>query len=306
MSSPSTPASSAPIVLGILDPAAETALLDHAARLATACGHPLRLVHVAQANIAFGDPVLGLPGAKLPQSMMIDDSAIGRLTEQRLSEATHLLREAVDGAVEVSGELLRGHAAHILIEQSLGAHRVVLQRRRFSRIHRVFTGSISARVAAHARCPVTIIPEGWSPEGHSGVVVGVSGDKVDDLLLGYALDEAARTDEPVTALHGLDLLAIHREVADQAIIHDWTTRSERYLADLVEKVRAQAPDDIQAPLESQVLAEAPADTLVAASETANLIVVGGGSHLAFPHLGGVTRALLREAGCPVDVVPPPS
>lgn len=308
MSVPSTPASSAssaPILLGILDPEAETALLDHAARLATAWGRPLRLVHVVQASIAFGDPVLGLPGAKLPQSMMIDDSAIGRLTEQRLSEATNLLREAVAGAVEVSGELLRGHAAHVLIEQSQGAHRVVLQRRRFSRIHRVFTGSISARVAAHAHCPVTVIPEGWLPEGHSGVVVGISGDKPDKLLLGHALGQAALLDEPVTALHSLELLAIHQELADQAIIHDWTTRSERYLADLVEKFQAQTPDDTRAPLQSQVLAEAPADALVAASEAASLIVVGRGSHLAFPHLGGVTRALLREAACPVDVVPLP-
>lgn len=297
----------APIVVGILDPEVETALLEYAGRLAATSGHPLRLVHVIQANVLFGDPILGLPGAMQPQSMIIDDSAVGRLADQRLGEATAIARDVVAGAVDVSGQLLRGHAARVLIEESKGAHRVVVQRRGFSRVHRVFTGSVSSRIAAHAHCPVTVVPEGWSAEGRTGVVVGVSDDKGDHQVLGRALGEAARLGEPVTVLHGLDLLALHGDLVDQVRMRDWTAHGERYLADLVETSRDQIAERPGTPLTTRVLAEAPADALVTASEEARLVVVGRASHLnAFPHLGGVTRALLREAGCPVEVVPMPS
>jgi len=292
----------APIVVGILDPEVETSLLEYAGRLAATSGHPLRLVHVFQANVLFGDPILGLPGAMQPQSMIIDDTGVARLAEQVLTEATAVARDVVAGAVEVSGQLLRGHAAHVLIEESDGAHRVVIQRRGFSRIRRVFTGSISSRIAAHAHCPVTVVPEDWSAEGRSGVVVGVSDDKSDGQVLGNAIEEATRLGEPVTVLHGLDLLALHGELVDHETTRDWTARGERYLADLVEKA-----DHPQTPLATRVVAEGPADALVSASEEARLVVVGRASHLnAFPHLGGVTRALLREAACPVEVLPLPT
>ncbi|MFJ2755723.1 universal stress protein [Nocardioides sp. NPDC087217] len=298
MSADTTPA---PIVVGILDPEVETALLEYAGRLAATSGHPLRLVHVVQANVLFGDPILGLPGAMQPQSMIIDDAGVGRLAEQILAEATEVARDVVAGAVEVSSELVRGHAAHVLIEESEDAHRVVVQRRGFSRIHRIFTGSISSRIAAHAHCPVTVVPERWSAEGRTGVVVGVSDDKSDGQVLGHAIEEATRLDEPITVLHGLDLLAFYGEMVDHATTRDWTARGERYLADLVG--RAGHP---RTPLATRVFAEAPADALVTASEQARLVVVGRASHLnAFPHLGGVTRALLREAACPVEVLPLP-
>lgn len=104
-------------------------------------------MHVVQANVLFGDPILGLPGAMQPQSMIIDDAGVSRLG--------------------------------------------------FSRIHRVFTGSISSRVAAHAHCPVTVVHEGWFAEGRTGVVVGASADKSDGQVLGHALEEATRLGEPV-------------------------------------------------------------------------------------------------------------
>ncbi|WP_406032113.1 universal stress protein [Nocardioides sp. NBC_00163] len=297
----------APIVVGVLDPEVETALLEYAGRLAATSGHPLRLVHVFQANVLFGDPILGLPGAMQPQSMIIDDSAVGRLADELLGEATAIARDVVAGAVDVSGELLRGHAAHVLIEESEDAHRVVIQRRGFSRIHRIFTGSVSSRVSAHAHCPVTVVPEGWSAEGRTGVVVGVNDDKSDMQVLGHALGEATRLGEPVTMLHGLDLPALHGDLVDHATTRDWTARGEQYLADLVEKARDQAPEHRLTPLATRVFAEAPADALATASEEARLVVVGRASHLnAFPHLGGVTRALLREAGCPVEVLPLPN
>lgn len=305
MSTPS--ASTAPIIVGIQDPDTEGALLDYAGRLAASSGHPLRLVHIFQANVLLGDPILGLPGAMQPRSMIIDDSAVGRLAEQRLYEAKARAREVVDGAVEVTGELLRGHAAHVLIKESEQAHRVVIQRRRLSRVRRVFTGSVSSRVAGHAHCPVTVVPEDWSATGRTGVVVGVGGDKTDDQVLGHALEEASRLNEPVTVLHGLDLMALEGELADHATTHDWTVRGEGYVEDLIQRARAQTSEGTPTPpLEGRVLAEAPADALVAAADSAALVVVGRAGHLnAFPHLGGVTRALLREAACPVEVLPLP-
>jgi nucleotide-binding universal stress UspA family protein len=295
-----------PIVVGILDPEVETALLEYAGRLAATSGRPLRLVHVIQANVLFGDPVFGLPGAMQPQSMMIDDSAVGRLAGQRLGEATAIARDVVAGAVEVTGQLFRGNAARVLLEESDGAHQVVVQRRRHSRSHRVFTGSVSSRIAAHADCPVTVVPESWSAERRTGVVVGVGHDKSDRQLLSHALDEAARLGGTVTALHGFDRVGFYGELADHAP-DDWAKRAEHYLAELVDATHAQASGDALPPLESQVLGEAPADALVAASATAGLIVVGRATQLnVFPHLGGVTRALLREAACPVEVLPLPS
>ncbi|MFE6508797.1 universal stress protein [Nocardioides sp. NPDC057767] len=307
MSTPSASTPTAPVLVGIQDPETEGALLDYAGRLAASSGHPLRLVHVFQANVLFGDPILGLPGAMQPRSMIIDDSAVGRLAEQRLYEAKERVRETLGDAVEVTGELLRGHPAHILVKESQEAGHVVIQRRQLSRVRRVFTGSVSARIAAHANCPVTVVPEDWSAEGRAGVVVGVSGDKSDDQVLAYALEEADRLNEPVTVLHALELMAMHAELADHATARDWTMRADAYVEDLIQRARAHAPEAARTPLEGRVLAEAPADALVAASEAATLVVVGRASHLnAFPHLGGVTRALLREAACPVEVLPLPA
>lgn len=163
-------------------------------------------------------------------------------------------------------------------------------------------GTIPARVAAAASCPVAVIPHA-SVELH-GVVAGIDDDVQAPAVLAVAMDAALWDRSRLTVVHaatpapavdgehvptveGTPILALKRmtEIVTRAF------DGRRHSSELEPRVELLAGDAVQ--------------VLIRATEGAALLVVGthGRSALATPILGSVCRALLSQASCPLLVVP---
>jgi nucleotide-binding universal stress UspA family protein len=118
--------------------------------------------------------------------------ALNELGEQLLNE--HACAAcAREPGVLVTTLLSDGPAAEALIDASRGADLLVVGTRGRGGNLLSILGSDSYRVAAHAHCPVAVVPEQLPPGGVSPrVVVGVSAAGAGRLAFGFALDEAQR------------------------------------------------------------------------------------------------------------------
>ncbi|GGU50454.1 universal stress protein [Lentzea flava] len=139
------------------------------------------------------------------------------------------------------------------------------------------------------------------------ILVGVDGSEQSGAALRWALKEAVRFGARVEAV-----LAYHQEPAfvpaTSMGLHPYGEQPHRHPArDLhraVEQARAAVPGapDVA---ETVVVGDA-ADHLAEASKHAELLVIGTHGHgaLAQALLGGVAAKCLRDAECPVVVIPP--
>lgn len=146
------------------------------------------------------------------------------------------------------------------------------------------------------------------------IVVGVDGSAGSLDALRWAIEQAARTGQPVRALRAWSFPASV----------EWTLWSSNYgpvplpgIAErrevqanaektLAEVVGAVAGPDCPATIEQQAIEGHPAEVLVAAATAADLLVVGRRGHGGFAglRLGSVSRHCVDHAPCPVVVIPP--
>jgi nucleotide-binding universal stress UspA family protein len=136
----------------------------------------------------------------------------------------------------------------------------------------------------------------------AGIVVGVDDSVGARAALRWALREGARRHVTVTVLH-----AYHLDIAwiDRGDIERWTTMeqhsAEITLGHVLEDVTAPPACDLQA----CVVDGLPAEVLIAASETAAMLVVGarGRGRMTGLLFGSVSQRCVERARCPVVVVP---
>jgi len=136
----------------------------------------------------------------------------------------------------------------------------------------------------------------------AGIVVGVDDSEGARAALRWALLEGARRHVTVTVLH-----AYHLDIAwiDRGDIERWTAMeqhsAEVTLGHILEEVTAPPGVD----LEVRVVDGLPAEVLIAASETAALLVVGsrGRGGLTGLLFGSVSQRCVERGRCPVVVVP---
>lgn len=197
--------------------------VDHAVEYAQRWGATVKLVHAA------GSAVLH------PTE---DEASI-----YRLQLAHRLLKQAArqfarqGGGVRPEVAIAPGTGAEALIAESASAALIVLQRRRLGRFARIRVGSMSAQVAAHARCPVLVARDSYRPDpdqpldeepagaagsapedaetaGSSGeresttrrgVLVAVDGRGHCDSAISCAVEEALSRGTTLTALHVWDV-----------------------------------------------------------------------------------------------------
>lgn len=283
-----------PILVGIGDPNSHESALAYAAAEAARERRGLRLVHVMQ-------PVHSSVG---PDTMLISFKAAHLVGEQLVHHAAERAVALTHGRVTVEADVRRGPVIATLVELGDASDRVVLQHLAQSRLHRVLTGSVAAGVAGRSSVPVVSVPEAWTPgaSGISHVTVGVDGDGSDPEVLGRAFELAAKHHGTLTVLHAWYLPSLYDEaIVDRATLRDWTDRAADRLEASLASGRAQYPD-VEARVEIKHMR--PADALVEASQHSDLLVLGrsrGRHHL--PHLGALTRAVIRESRCPVEVTP---
>jgi nucleotide-binding universal stress UspA family protein len=137
-----------------------------------------------------------------------------------------------------------------------------------------------------------------------GIVVGIDGSEHSRQVLGWAMREAALRQAPLT------VLTVHEVAGNQ-----WTGTPMVTAADqpYEEKARAAAQELVAEAAKGtgapgsvivRAVSGMPARELIAASEDADLVVVGsrGGGGFAGLLMGSVSAQVAHHASCPVVVI----
>jgi nucleotide-binding universal stress UspA family protein len=171
-------------------------------------------------------------------------------------------------------------------------------------------GAVSLKVAAHAPCPVVVVPAvhtAGDPGPEAGrIVVGVDETAAGDDVLAFAFEEASLRGVGLTALHAwrepyYELPGKGGRIPGYIEVEEFEGEQRRRLSEAVAPWREKFPDvDVR---EAAVPGH-PAATLVAASMGAELVVIGsrGRGALRAMMLGSVSHAVLHHAHCPVAVI----
>lgn len=251
-------------------------------------GAPLHLVTVVP--WPYDGLVAPPPGLDLPALL------------QESGEAVVATASAAVAAPDVSTSVRNGNPVTVLTELSAGAQLVVVGSRGVGGVAALLLGSTASALLTHAGCPVVVLPDDSAVvvRGRRSVVVGVSGRPDDEEVLAVAFAEAASRGTDLVAVHAWQDIVLEPELRTLGPLVDWAgvlADEERALAEALAGWREKDPDVV---VREVVVRDRPARALVAASLTAELLVVGRRSHRA---LGSTTHGVLHRAGCPVAVVP---
>lgn len=262
--------------------------LDEARRLSA----PVLLVHVVPDHVPM-TPMLPLVG----QDLGLTGAAI---LHEVAAEVAELAPD-----LHIKTDLRHGPRASQLAKGAHDAAALYVGRDYRPLFERVLLGNTAAGVASRATCPVVVVPPEWPPgSGARGaVVVAVKSPAHSTELLADAFAAAAALGDRLLVLHswklpsGYDDIVVSRVAADEL-----TERSTAELETLVHEWRATYPS---VDVEIRIVHDQPAHALVKASRDADLVVLVRHAH-GFPTgaLGGTGRAVLRDAECPVRIVPP--
>ena len=145
-----------------------------------------------------------------------------------------------------------------------------------------------------------------SSEGTNyGVVVGVDGTAGCRPAVAWAAEEAALRTLPITLLHAITPLVVSWPVGPvQASIAEWQEQ-QAYLA--IEEARQtvqSATGGVPMDIRTETVSSSAVSTLVDASKTASILVVGsrGAGALSRALLGSVSSGVTHHAHCPVAVI----
>lgn len=285
--------SAAPVLVGVTGRGENTAALRFAVGEARRRGGEIRLLRVVH-------ELLPPPPPSLLMSSPVDWE---RAAREILRDVDDELAELSGGQVSSSILAVEGHAAGAIVDASRSARMVVLQHRRLSGLHRIFTGSTVFGVAARAHCPVASVPHGWIPPATPGwVTVGVHEDGAPPAVLEEAFAQAAALGASLRVAHAWTRDVIYDPWILAEADGETTSALEARVAESVADLREKYPD---LHVEVSVQHRWPPDALVDLSTTSDLLVVGRhGRHAPLPHLlGSLARTILNAAQCPVLVVP---
>lgn len=227
-----------------------------------------------------------------------------------------LLKEAVATAVDVPGVgdvstvLSEDPPADVLLGMSEAADMIVVGTHGEGWIVGALLGSVTYRVAAHAHCPVIVVPEGWrAPEAEEvrAVTVGISPSPSGQDALEFAFIEAER--------RGVPLLAV-RSWAE----FDWSTPTKSFLSGDHDSLRHEQQELLTTLVEAawrrhptvevdlELSTEPVYRALHGAAARADLLVLGcrhADGH-RFSRLGPIASRLLHTSSCPVAIVGHPA
>lgn len=283
----------APVVVGVDGSAESLRAVELAGRFALERARPLRVVH------AFIWPELHVPLGPAPGAPA--DAGLAGDADRIVAAALAHARATWPG-LDVSGAVVTGAPAPVLLAEAETAALVVTGSRGLGGFTGLVVGSVAVQLAAHAVCPV-VVARGEIDRDRD-ILVGVDGSPGGARALGFAFEEASVSRAAVTALHAYRY-PVAGEPGDMLpLVYDVDQLVEEESAVLGEAVagwRERYPDVV---LRSLVIRGRPARALVHASERARLVVVGSRGLGGFTGLlmGSVSHAVLHHASCPVAVV----
>jgi len=217
-----------------------------------------------------------------------------RLMSEHTAASGAIIARGVGPGLTVSGRAVRGPVAETLLGLSGKAQMMVVGHRGNEGFDGLLVGSVAARLAAHAYCPLVVVRE--SPVTDEGpVVAGVDGSPASGAALAFAFEEAA--------LRGVCVHLVSSAQDPAAVAGDraeWdqeaAARFERAVAPWCEKYP-------YVPTRTSFLTTPPRLALLSAAEEATLLVVGRrGNGDVRGLLGSVSQYMTHYAPCPVAIV----
>lgn len=281
-------------MVGVDGSGASRAAIALGAREARLHGHRLRLVH------AFVWPLLGVHLGPSPEGP--PDGGLAADADQLLAGAL-ADAAAADPNLPVAGEVVTGNVAPVLLAEAERAALLVVGDRGLGGFTGLLVGSVAVQVVAHAPSPVLVARGSAGSDGP--VVVGVDGSASSARALEFGFAEAAARGAELVALHSWFGRLPQEQEQELPLIYDADdvlAEQARRLAGWTAPARARFPG---VTVHERARPGRPARALVAASGTAQLVVVGARGRGGFAGLllGSVSQAVLHHADCPVAIVP---
>jgi nucleotide-binding universal stress UspA family protein len=210
--------------------------------------------------------------------------SLDEVGERMLSEHA-AAASARQPSIVVTTRLGRIPAADALIGLSADSELIVVGTHGRGGIISSILGSVSYRVAAHAHCPVAVVPERRMPRRDDRaprVVVGISPTTSGRFALEFAFDEAQRRAATLVAVQASG-------PPDSAERLELAATARRYR---------------NVPLEPLLVDAEPSDALLRAAQDAQLMVIGchHSEDRWSTRLGPVPSTVMHRSPCPVVVV----
>jgi nucleotide-binding universal stress UspA family protein len=285
-----------PVVVGVDGSVGGSAAAEWAAREARRHKAPLRLVHGFDLQ-PVSYVMSGYPAREVQLSTPLHHARV-MLTET----AGDLRRRYPD--LDIGTVFSISSPAGLLTEQSRTASMVVVGARGRGGFAGLLAGSVGTQVAAHAYGPVIVVRGNDSATGGRPVVVGVDGSPEGAAALGFALEAAAERSALLIAVHVWPALPMSGpdHVAPWRYDSAAAEAAETVMLDQLAGWQDKYPDVTIEP--RAVYGFNPGHVLVAASQQADLVVVGcrGRGGFAGTLLGSVSRTLVHHAASSVAVI----
>ncbi|MEU0239686.1 universal stress protein [Nocardiopsis sp. NPDC006198] len=292
------------VVVGIDGSDGSRAALEWAAAEAVRRDAPLRIVHAlgmplivsAHGGAARFEPTPEIHG----QATGVLGEAEAHVRELRPTVAT----EAVTAMEEAPLAVIRQSHPHDLI---------VVGTRGMGTFKSVFVGSVSVRVAAHAPCPVVVVPSRKGRPATTSmdrIVVGVDGSETARRALGLAYDLAAESGAELVVVHSWEVPYPYDPVAMTAAGYQpqeelFERQSEELVAGLLAEVVDERREDLDVEVSVVRTQNSPVSAILEAAEGADAVVVGsrGRGTVRGLLLGSVSQGVLHRSRIPVVVLP---
>lgn len=274
------------VVVGVDRRASSQHAIDEGVRFAQTTGRPLHLVYATGVGV-------------VPWS------------REYLAGKDEFMRTCRERAAAMASDVAVTYAVHVaepaamLVQASETASLVVLGSAGLGRATDVLRGSATAKVMAHAHCPVMVVPHSGEWEAEGPIVVGLDTEGHSGPALEWAFSQASVQRAPLVAVHTWWWEEPDPFFSSGALGEEWLEvekSQELELAEMLAGWREKYPDVEVRPT---VIRGQAAPTLEELSTTARLVVLGtrGRGGFAGLMLGSVSNHTAHHAHCPVVVVP---
>jgi nucleotide-binding universal stress UspA family protein len=191
---------------------------------------------------------------------------------------------------------VEGAPAETLVRLGKTSGLLVLGTPRQSPLSRAIVGSVSSAVVARSLSPVVVVCRPPREQIRDGVLLGLSGDPHDEMVLAFGLEYARRNRLRLRAIHCWD-----PPFGDYGFPP--ADAVGRRLADVIARWRGEFAD---VPFDSVMRRGNPVEVLTACSANHRLLVVGRSTRRTRfgAVLGSVSLGVVHHAACPVAVIPP--
>ncbi|MGX6607094.1 universal stress protein [Micromonosporaceae bacterium Da 78-11] len=283
----------AAVVVGADGSACSLSAVRAAASEALDQGRPLRIVH------AFIWAAVG--GASGPAVIGPHDTRMRADAERILAEAVTEAEKAAPD-VQATAALVDGSPVSVLLSASRDAVLLVIGNRGLGGFHNLLMGSVALHTTAHAACPVLVVRGREHPTGP--VVVGVDDSAGSTAAVGFAIEEAARRQTGLHAVHAWGAFDSRSQKNMLPQVYEPGALREEEHRVLSEALVGWGQRFPEVAIQQELVrGQQPAAALIERSQTAQLLVTGARGRGGFAGLllGSVSQTVLHHAGCPVAV-----